>query len=177
MFLALGAGAYSGGLFHLAMHAYLKSMLFLCSGIVIHSLLEQQDIRFMGGLRKHLPLTAICYLIGCISISGLMFGGFFSKEMILGSLIDHKNYIYALGFLLASFMTVFYMFRSYFIVFEGEFRGQTVPHKPSFVLIRFIILFNNTYIFSKHLTRSNNMFLYFFSYLSIDTIKFSTSIV
>ena len=134
MFLALGAGAYSGGLFHLAMHAYLKSMLFLCSGIVIHSLLEQQDIRFMGGLRKHLPLTAICYLIGCISISGLMFGGFFSKEMILGSLIDHKNYIYALGFLLASFMTVFYMFRSYFIVFEGEFRGQTVPHKPSFVL-------------------------------------------
>jgi len=134
MFLALGAGAYSGGLFHLAMHAYLKSMLFLCSGIVIHSLIDQQDIMFMGGLRKHLPLTAICYLIGCVSISGLLFGGFFSKEMILGSLIDNKHYLYTIGFLLASLMTVFYMFRSYFVVFEGEFKGQNVPHKPSFIL-------------------------------------------
>jgi len=134
MFLALGAGAYSGGIFHLVAHAYLKSMLFLCSGIVIHSLLDQQDIRFMGGLRKHLPLTAICYLIGCISVSGLMFSGFFSKEMILGSLIEHKHYFYTAGFLLASLMTVFYMFRSYFLVFEGEFKGQNEPHKPSFVL-------------------------------------------
>jgi len=134
MFLALGAGAYAGGLFHLVVHAYLKSMLFLCSGIVIHSLLEQQDVRFMGGLRKHLPVTAICYLIGCVSISGLLFSGFFSKEMILGSLIEQKHYVYAVGFLLAAIMTVFYMFRSYFLVFEGKFKGENAPHKPSFVL-------------------------------------------
>lgn len=134
MFLALGAGVYTGGLFHLVTHAYFKSMLFLCSGIVIHSLLGQQDIRFMGGLRKHIPLTAICYLVGCVSISGLFFSGFYSKEMILTSLIQGNNYVYAIGFLVVALMTAFYMFRSYFMVFEGEYRGSTEPHKPNFIL-------------------------------------------
>lgn len=134
MFLALGAGAYAGGLFHLAAHAYIKSMLFLCSGVVIHSLLDQQDVRFMGGLRKYLPLTAVCYLIGCISISGLLFSGFFSKEMMLSSFFEGKHYIFAVGFLIVSLMTAFYMFRSYFLVFEGEFKGQKAPEKPTFIL-------------------------------------------
>lgn len=134
MFLALGAGAYSGGLFHLVTHAYFKSMLFLCSGIVIHSLFDQQDIRFMGGLRKQLPFTALCYLIACISISGLMFSGFSSKEMILTSLFEAKHYIYLAGFLAVSLMTVFYMFRSYFLVFEGEFKGSCNPHKAPLIL-------------------------------------------
>lgn len=134
MFLALGAGAYSGGIFHLVTHAYFKSMLFLCAGIVAHSLLDQQDIRFMGGLRKYLPLTAICYLVGCISISGILFSGFYSKEMILTSLLGNSHYIFTIGFLIVSLMTAFYMFRSYFVVFEGEFRGENEPHKPSFIL-------------------------------------------
>lgn len=124
MFLALGAGLYSGGLFHLVTHAYFKSMLFLCSGIVIHSVSNQQDIRFMGGLRKKLPLAAVCYLIGCISISGLLFSGFYSKEAILSSLLENNHQIYAIGFLIVALMTSFYMFRSYFVVFEGEFRGR-----------------------------------------------------
>lgn len=130
MFLALGAGIYSGGLFHLVTHAYFKSMLFLCSGIVIHSVSNQQDIRFMGGLRKKLPLTAICYLIGCISISGLFFSGFYSKEAILTSLLENNHQIYAIGFLIVALMTAFYMFRSYFVVFEGEFRGRSEIGKP-----------------------------------------------
>lgn len=134
MFLALGAGAYSGGLFHLVTHAYFKSMLFLCSGIVIHSLSNQQDIRFMGGLRKHLPLTAICYLIACFSISGLLFSGFYSKEMILTSLLQDNHYIFSIGFLTVALMTAFYMFRSYFVVFEGDFKGVNYPHKPAFIL-------------------------------------------
>lgn len=134
MFLALGAGAYSGGLFHLVTHAYFKSMLFLCSGIVIHSLSDQQDIRFMGGLRKHLPLTAICYLIACLSISGLLFSGFYSKEMILTSLLQDNHYIFSIGFFIVALMTAFYMFRSYFVVFEGDFKGSTQPHKPAFIL-------------------------------------------
>ena len=134
MFLALGAGAYTGGLFHLVTHAYFKSMLFLCSGIVIHSLFDQQDIRFMGGLRKHLPLTAICYLIGCLSISGLLFSGFYSKEMILTSLLEQNHYLFAIGFLLVALMSAFYMFRSYFVVFEGEFRGEKEPKKTTFTL-------------------------------------------
>lgn len=134
MFLALGAGVYTGGIFHLVTHAYFKSMLFLCSGIVIHSLLDQQDVRFMGGLRKHLPLTAICYLIGCLSISGLLFSGFYSKEMILTALFNDNHYIYAIGFLIAALMTAFYMFRSYFLVFEGEFKGSNLPHKSTFIM-------------------------------------------
>lgn len=134
MFLALGAGAYSGGLFHLVTHAYFKSMLFLCAGIIIHSLKEQQDIRFMGGLRKHLPLTAICYLIGCISISGILFSGFYSKEMILTGIFKSNHLIYAVGFLVVALMTAFYMFRSYFLVFEGDFKGSQEPLKSPFVL-------------------------------------------
>lgn len=134
MFLALGGGAYAGGLFHLVTHAYFKSMLFLCSGIVIHCLSDQQDIKYMGGLRKYLPTAAICYLIGCISISGLLFSGFFSKEMILGNLIENNHYIYAIGFLLVSLMTVFYMFRSYFLVFEGKFKGESTPHDSTFIM-------------------------------------------
>lgn len=134
MFLALGAGAFSGGLFHLVTHAYFKSMLFLCSGIVIHSLHEQQDIRFMGGLRKHMPLTAICYLIACFSISGILFSGFYSKEMILTNLLENNHYIFAIGFLIVALMTAFYMFRSYFLVFEGEQKSQNIPEKPAFIL-------------------------------------------
>jgi NADH-quinone oxidoreductase subunit L len=134
MFLALGAGLYSGGLFHLVTHAYFKSMLFLCSGIVIHSVSNQQDIRFMGGLRKKLPLTAICYLIGCISISGLLFSGFYSKEMILTSLLENNHQIYAVVFLIVALMTAFYMFRSYFVVFEGEYKGRSEIGKPHWTL-------------------------------------------
>lgn len=134
MFLALGCGVFSGGLFHLVTHAYFKSMLFLCSGIVIHSLFELQDIRFMGGLRKHMPVCAISYLIGCITISGVFFSGFFSKEMILSGLFDMNKIFYATGFLLVAFMTAFYMFRSYFLVFECECKSGRTPHKPHWVL-------------------------------------------
>lgn len=134
MMLALGAGAYSGGIFHLVTHAYFKSMLFLCSGIVIHNLLGLQDIRFMGGLRKCMPLTSICYLIGCFSISGLLFSGFFSKEMILTSLLQNNHYFYVIGFLIITLMTAFYMFRSYFVVFEGDFKGENSPPTPNLIL-------------------------------------------
>lgn len=134
MFIALGTGAYAGGLFHLVTHAYFKSMLFLCSGIVIHSVYKQQDVRFMGGLRKYLPMAAFCYLIGCISISGLFFSGFYSKEVILTSMLENSHYIFAIGFLFVAFMTAFYMFRSYFLVFEGEFRGSKIPEKSNFIL-------------------------------------------
>lgn len=140
MFMALGCGAYSGGLFHLVTHAYFKSMLFLCSGIIIHSLAEQQDIRFMGGLRKYLPITATCYLIACISISGLLFSGFYSKEMILSELFANGHQIFAIGFLFVALMTVFYMFRSYFVVFEGNFKGSSVPEKPDSLLIFCIVI-------------------------------------
>lgn len=134
MFLALGAGAYAGGLFHLVTHAYFKSLLFLCSGIVIHSLFGQQDIRFMGGLRKYLPLTAVCYFIACLSISGLLFSGFYSKEAILTTMLSDNHRLYSLGFLIVALMTAFYMFRSYFVVFEGAYKGENEPVESSPVL-------------------------------------------
>lgn len=165
MFLALGAGAFTGGLFHLVTHAFFKSMLFLCSGIVIHSLSEQQDIRFMGGLRKHLPITAICYLIGCISASGLLFSGFSSKEMILGSLVTSHQFALAAGFLIVALMTAFYMFRSYFVVFEGEFKGSKKPldsHKILDISVGILTVFTvflgfASTSFSKFLQFQNNI--------------------
>lgn len=147
MFLALGCGAYSGGLFHLMTHAYFKSMLFLCSGIIIHSLSEQQDIRFMGGLRKYLPVTAICYLVGCFSASGILFSGFYSKEMILNTLFANGQQLYAIGFLVVALMTAFYMFRSYFVVFEGAFKGSSEPEKPDLLLNFSIIVLSIITIF------------------------------
>lgn len=140
MFVALGTGAYAGGLFHLITHAYFKSMLFLCSGIAIHSVYKQQDVRFMGGLRKYIPATAVCYLIGCISISGLFFSGFYSKEMILTSMLENNHYSFVIGFLFVALMTAFYMFRSYFLVFEGDFRGSKIPEKSNFILNASIIV-------------------------------------
>lgn len=155
MFLALGTGAYTGGLFHLVTHAYFKSMLFLCSGIVIHAVLNQQDIRFMGGLRKHIPLTAVCYLIACFSISGLLFSGFYSKEMILKSMLENNHYLYTIGFLLVALMTAFYMFRSYFVVFEGDFRSKSTPEKPGFILNLSILILTIFTVLLGTLTHSN----------------------
>ncbi|HNW26138.1 MAG TPA: NADH-quinone oxidoreductase subunit L [Candidatus Gastranaerophilaceae bacterium] len=134
MFLALGAGAFTGGLFHLVTHAFFKSMLFLCSGIVIHSVQSHQDVRFMGGMRKVLPITALCYLIGCVAISGLCFSGFYSKELIINAMLSSKNFIYVQAFLFVSLMTAFYMFRSYFLVFEGKYRGSHEPEKQGGIL-------------------------------------------
>lgn len=125
MFMALGCGAFAGGLFHFVVHAFFKSMLFLCVGVVINSV-SQHDIRYMGGLRQVMPLTAICYLIGCVSGSGLFFSGLYSKDMIIKFLFENNHIIFAIGFLIVAFMTAFYMFRSYFKVFEGKFRGENL---------------------------------------------------
>ncbi len=130
MFMALGLGLYSAAIFHLVVHAFIKSMLFLSSGIVIHSASGNQDIRFMGGARKTLPLVAFCYLIGCIAISGIFFSGFYSKEAILGGLFDSNRIIWSALFLIVSLLTAFYMFRSYFLVFEGSYRGSKALNPP-----------------------------------------------
>ncbi len=134
MVLAMGVGAYSAGLFHLITHAYFKAMLFLCSGAVIHSLADQQNMKYMGGLRKKIPIVAYTYLIGTLAIAGLFLSGFWSKEAILLSLyIQGKNLLLIIA-LITAFMTAYYMFRSYFMVFEGEYRGHAHFHKPSKIM-------------------------------------------
>lgn len=120
MFLALGACSITVTMIHLTAHSFIKAMLFLIAGIVIASQNGNQDIKLMGGLRTKLPTSAIAYLIGALSLSGLLFAGFASKDLILGNLLSGKHYVYATLFLIVAFMTAYYLFRAYFYIFEDE---------------------------------------------------------
>ncbi len=123
MFMALGLGAYTAAIFHVVTHAFFKALLFLGSGSVIHGMSGEQDIRRMGGLRRHLPITYITFLIGTLAISGIPpLAGFFSKDQILASALETAPIFFILG-LGVSVMTAFYMFRLLFLTFFGEFRG------------------------------------------------------
>ena len=132
MMLAMGCGAPLAGIFHLITHACFKAMLFLGSGSVIHSMEEvvghqpvlAQDMRLMGGLRKKMPITSTTFLIGCIAISGIPpLAGFWSKDEILANAFISFPIFWFIGFITAG-MTAFYMFRLYFLTFEGNFRGN-----------------------------------------------------
>lgn len=123
MFLALGVGAYSAAVFHVMTHAFFKALLFLGSGSVIHAMGGEQDIRFMGALKKKMPITNITFLLGCLAIAGIPgFSGFFSKDEILAAAFA-KNPVYYYVGLAGALMTAFYMFRLYFLTFTGTFRG------------------------------------------------------
>jgi NADH-quinone oxidoreductase subunit L len=123
MFMALGLGAYTAGMFHVVTHAFFKALLFLGAGSVIHALHHEQDIRNMGGLRKYMPITFITFAIATLAISGIPpFAGFFSKDEILLNLYLKSPILWGLG-LLGSAMTAFYMFRLFFLTFLGDFRG------------------------------------------------------
>jgi len=121
MFLAMGMGAFGAGIFHLYTHAFFKALLFLGSGAVIHALHGEQDIRNMGGLRKHLPITYWTFLIGAIAIAGLPpLAGFFSKDEILfETFVEGHTLLWIVG-VITSFLTATYMFRLVFLTFWGE---------------------------------------------------------
>jgi NADH-quinone oxidoreductase subunit L len=120
MFLAMGVGAYSAGIFHLYTHAFFKALLFLGSGAVIHALAGEQDMRRMGGLKKDLPITYWTFLIGAVAIAGVPpFAGFFSKDEILfKSFSGGHTLLWAVG-LLTALLTACYMFRLVFMTFHG----------------------------------------------------------
>ncbi len=121
MFLAMGVGAFSAGIFHLYTHAFFKALLFLGSGAVIHALHGEQDLRKMGGLKKDLPITYWTFLIGAIAIAGVPgLAGFFSKDQILGEayLTGHTT-LWVVG-VLTALLTATYMFRLVFMAFHGE---------------------------------------------------------
>jgi NADH-quinone oxidoreductase subunit L len=145
MFLALGVGAFSTGVFHVMTHAFFKALLFLGAGSVIHAMSGEQDIRNMGGLKKHLPTTYLTFLIGTIAISGLPpFSGFFSKDEILVHVFAHNKLYWLLG-VLVSIMTAFYMFRLFFLTFYGEFRGTKdqahhMHESPKSITIPLVVL-------------------------------------
>lgn len=123
MFVALGVGAYTTAMFHLMTHAFFKALLFLGSGSVIHAMSGEQDMRFMGGLKKKIPVTHITFLIGTLAISGFPFlSGMISKDEILTNVYGHNPLIWAVLFIVTA-MTAVYMFRMYYLTFHGEFRG------------------------------------------------------
>lgn len=132
MFAGLGVGAYTGGMFHLFTHAFFKAMLFLCSGAVIHALAGEQDVRKMGGLKKDLKWTRLCFLIGCMAIMGFPgLAGFFSKDEIIGAASlwnGPGGMLLTIILIVTSGLTAFYMFRAYFLTFSNEYRGDVHPH-------------------------------------------------
>jgi len=126
MFLALGVGAFAGGIFHLMTHAFFKALLFLGAGSVIHSLSGEQDIRKMGGLYNAIPRTSRPFLVATFAIAGIPpLAGFFSKDEILAQAFERHSSLWFVGFLTAG-LTAFYMFRLANLTFFGLSR---VPHE------------------------------------------------
>ncbi len=134
MTVALGVSAYSVAVFHLMTHAFFKALLFLGAGSVIMGMHHDQDIRNMGGLRKYMPITWLTSLLGSLALIGTpLFSGFYSKDSIIEAV--HASQITGAGFanfavLAGVFVTAFYSFRMYFLVFHGEERFRHKPHPP-----------------------------------------------
>jgi len=131
MMMALGAGGLAPGQFHLLTHAFFKALLFLGSGCVIIGTHHEQDMRKMGGLKKYMPITFWCYLIGMLALAGVPpFAGFWSKDEVL--LVTFQRSKLAWGAAtFAAFLTAFYMTRQMFMVFAGKWRGHHQPHEVS----------------------------------------------
>lgn len=135
MMMAMGVGSYSAGLFHLLTHAYSKALLFLGSGSIIHGMepvlgfnpAKNQNMLFMGNLKKYMPITSITFFIGTLSLCGIPpLACFWSKDEILSQTFAANPILWFIGWGTAG-LTSFYMFRIYFLVFEGsEFRAHTV---------------------------------------------------
>ena len=131
MTVALGASAYSVAVFHLMTHAFFKALLFLAAGSVIMGMHHNQDIRYMGGVRKYMPITWITSLLGSLALIGTpFFSGFYSKDSIIEAVAE--SHLPAAGFanfavLAGVFVTAFYSFRMYFLVFHGKERYDQNP--------------------------------------------------
>jgi NADH-quinone oxidoreductase subunit L len=131
MTVALGASAYSVAVFHLMTHAFFKALLFLAAGSVIIGMHHNQDIRWMGGVRKYMPITWITSLLGSLALIGTpFFAGFYSKDSIIDAV--HESHLWGSGFayfavLAGVFITAFYTFRMYFLVFHGKERYDQNP--------------------------------------------------
>ena len=144
MFLAMGMGAFSAGIFHVMTHAFFKALLFLGAGSVIHAMHDEQDIQKYGGLKKYMPKTYLTFLIAALAISGIPpLSGFFSKDEILWfSYANGGLFFWILGAGTAM-MTAFYMFRLYILTFEGKerFGHDKHPHEsPALMTIPLMVL-------------------------------------
>jgi NADH-quinone oxidoreductase subunit L len=124
MFLAVGSGGYWAAIFHMITHAFFKALLFLGAGSVIHGMNDDQDMRHMGALRKLMPITAGCFIVGWLAISGVIpFSGFWSKDEILTYALHKSLALYLVG-LFTALLTAWYMSREVFMVFFGEAKWE-----------------------------------------------------
>jgi NADH-quinone oxidoreductase subunit L len=149
MFVALGVGAYQVGIFHLFTHAFFKALLFLGAGSVIHAVSDEQDMRRMGGLRTHIPLTYWMMVIGTLALTGFPFtAGYFSKDAIVEAAFAAHSEIGSYGFALtviAALMTSFYSWRLIFMTFHGRPRASAevmkhVHESPAVMTVPLILL-------------------------------------
>ena len=136
MFMGEAARNFSSGIFHLVTHAFFKALLFMTAGAVIHALTGEQDIRKMGGLRRALPTTFALFVVGGLALAAIPpFAGFWSKDSILGALMERAIVsgawgwwvLYGIG-LLTAVLTGYYIFRLIFVVFLGQYRGGVISH-------------------------------------------------
>ncbi|MBW1992627.1 MAG: NADH-quinone oxidoreductase subunit L [Deltaproteobacteria bacterium] len=146
MFLACGVGAFVTGIFHLMTHAFFKALLFLGAGSVSHAVAGELDMRKMGGLKDHVPITYWTFLIATLAIAGIFpFAGFFSKDEILFHALMDGNYFYWGIGTAAALITAFYMFRAVYLVFYGPSRvdphvAHHIHESPPVMTIPLIIL-------------------------------------
>ena len=141
MFLGLGVGAFSAGIFHVVTHAFFKALLFLGAGSVIHALHGEQDLSNMGGLKSKIPITYWTLMIGAVAIAGVWpFAGFHSKDAILLAAHAHSPWMYWVGVVTAG-LTAFYVFRAIFLCFFGTYRGKAHPHEsPAIMYMPLVVL-------------------------------------
>jgi NADH-quinone oxidoreductase subunit L len=146
MFVAVGIGAYSAGIFHLMTHAFFKALLFLGAGSVIHAMAGEQDMRNMGGLYSRMKITAATFICGAVAIAGIPpFSGFWSKDEILWEVFKEGHYIIWVFGLFTAFLTAFYISRQVFMVFTGANRSdehtrQHLHESPKVMTIPLIVL-------------------------------------
>jgi NADH-quinone oxidoreductase subunit L len=135
MFLGVGVGAFSAGIWHLVTHAFFKALLFLGAGSAIHACHGEQDMRHMGGLRKYAPWTMLTLACASLAISGFPFtSGYFSKDAILAAAFAHAPWMYWIGVITAG-MTAFYVWRAFWLTFWGEYKGHGHPHESPWSML------------------------------------------
>jgi NADH-quinone oxidoreductase subunit L len=141
MFIGVGCGAFSTGIYHLVTHAFFKALLFLGAGSVIHALSGEQDMSKMGGLWNKIPWTFWTMVCAAVAIAGVRpFSGFYSKDAILLAAYEYAPWIYWVGVITAG-MTAFYVFRAMFLTFLGKYRGDRHPHEsPPVMLVPLVVL-------------------------------------
>jgi len=187
MTVALGASAYSVAVFHLMTHAFFKALLFLAAGSVIMGMHHNQDIRWMGNVRKYMPITWITSLLGTLALIGTpLFAGFYSKDEILWEAFASGNQNLLYAGLVGAFMTSLYTFRLIFVTFHGEAKTEAhaghgvtywLPLSVLIVLSTFIGAMNG-YVLSMWRFRGSQLFfglLLFGCFLPFQTVLLPAS--